>query len=458
MEPHVNSMDNEPNSMDNEPHINSMDKSSLRPNLPILYLLLLSLIWFIPPPLDLSPSAMPVLAVFLTVIGALLLTKYPIGIVTTLGLLTLVLSRNMKCWDQGVLVDCYNCVKCNGFKGAFDSLLSGFSSQVGWLVFSAFHLGAAVQSSGLGKRASVWFLRRLGKSALGLGYSLILSEVFLAPFIPSNTARGGGIVYPVVMSLIEGLDSLDNPNIAPYLVLCASHGNLLSSSMFLTASAPNSIIALALANQFHIQIDFVTWSLAALLPSILALVALPRIILAEYPVYYLPQSDSVSPNSPISPKEKKLCATMSLALLLFSTSKVTGLPDALISFCILFINIIIGVVEWNDIIKNSQAWDCFYWLAGMLTLADQLSIFGISKYVGQICGDLIISITDNVVIATCLLGLIYFVSMFLFSSVTAHATALGFPFISAGATIKSPPMLLFAILASFTTLSACLVK
>ena len=72
----------------------------------------------------------------------------------------------------------------------------------------------------------------MGNSVLGIGFSIFLAEGILASFIPSNTARGGTIMLPVVESMIS---SFADPTISTYLVLCGSHANLLSSSLFLTA-------------------------------------------------------------------------------------------------------------------------------------------------------------------------------------------------------------------------------
>jgi DASS family divalent anion:Na+ symporter len=61
-------------------------------------------------------------------------------------------------------------------------------------------------------------------------------ELLLAPFVPSNTARGGGIVLPVVQSIANTLGSTpsQNPKIGGFLMLVGAHSNLLSASMYLT--------------------------------------------------------------------------------------------------------------------------------------------------------------------------------------------------------------------------------
>ncbi|KAJ1775871.1 oxaloacetate transmembrane transporter activity protein, partial [Coemansia sp. RSA 1824] len=86
---------------------------------------------------------------------------------------------------------------CDPIGGSFEVAISGFSNKVSWLVFCAFHIGKAVEKTGFGKRVSLALVGSMGQSALGIGYAVCLAELILAPFIPSNTARGGGIVYPI---------------------------------------------------------------------------------------------------------------------------------------------------------------------------------------------------------------------------------------------------------------------
>lgn len=55
--------------------------------------------------------------------------------------------------------------------------------------------------TGLGDRIATWFVRLLGKSTLGLAYGLVFSEVFVAPALPSTTARAGGVFLPIIKSV-----------------------------------------------------------------------------------------------------------------------------------------------------------------------------------------------------------------------------------------------------------------
>ena len=68
------------------------------------------------------------------------------------------------------------------------------------------------QKTGLGERVANMFVAACGKSTLGLAYGLSIAEAFLAPAMPSTTARAGGIFMPIINSL--ALASGSEPGLA----------------------------------------------------------------------------------------------------------------------------------------------------------------------------------------------------------------------------------------------------
>jgi len=85
----------------------------------------------------------------------------------------------------------------------------------------------------------------LGKKTLGLGYGLITTDLVLAPAIPSNTARAGGIVFPLAKSSAKAFGSEPDDGtarkIGAFLIQAAFQGNVVTSAMFLTAMAANPL-------------------------------------------------------------------------------------------------------------------------------------------------------------------------------------------------------------------------
>jgi DASS family divalent anion:Na+ symporter len=121
----------------------------------------------------------------------------------------------------------------------------------------------------------------LGKKTLGLGYGLITTDLVLAPAIPSNTARAGGIVFPLAKSSAKAFGSEPDDGtarkIGAFLIQAAFQGNVVTSAMFLTAMAANPLAA-KMAGEMHINVSWEQWAVAAVVPGILSLVLVPLFI------------------------------------------------------------------------------------------------------------------------------------------------------------------------------------
>ena len=61
--------------------------------------------------------------------------------------------------------------------------------------------------TGLGRRIALLFIRAIGRTSLGLAYALVVTDVLLGTVIPSVSARGGGILFPIAKSLAETFGS-----------------------------------------------------------------------------------------------------------------------------------------------------------------------------------------------------------------------------------------------------------
>lgn len=148
--------------------------------------------------------------------------------------------------------------------------LSGFSESSIWLI--AFFISRGFIKTGLGKRIAYKFVKSFGKSTLGLCYSIIFCDLVLAPATPSNTARAGGIMYPIVKSLAESFGSKPEDGterkIGSFLIFSEFHGNIITASMFLTAMAANPL-AQTLAKGLGVNIIWFGWFLEALVPGII---------------------------------------------------------------------------------------------------------------------------------------------------------------------------------------------
>ena len=216
-------------------------------------------IWNLPVPDGVSESGWEVLAVFVAAILGFLLRPLPMAPLVLIGLVTVSATGTL----------------------TFQRALSGMGETVVWLVVAAFLIAGAVHRSGLGRRIALLMVKRLGKSTLGLGYAACGAELVLGPFVPSNTARGGGLMAPIQNSLARALGSTpdDQPRRAgEYLVLVGAHANLIAAAMFLTGMAGNVVVPRAALEVLKVDFGWATWALGSVVPGLVGMALLPLFI------------------------------------------------------------------------------------------------------------------------------------------------------------------------------------
>ena len=57
------------------------------------------------------------------------------------------------------------------------------------------------EKTGLGRRIALSLVAAMGKSTLGLGYAVMLADLLIAPFTPSNTGRSAGVIFPIIRGI-----------------------------------------------------------------------------------------------------------------------------------------------------------------------------------------------------------------------------------------------------------------
>src|SRR5690242_11657121 len=218
----------------------------------------------LPPPPGLAQHAWLYFSLFAGVIAALVTEPLPNPAVGLIGLaLTGLLSRY-------VLFAPADLAK-PGFKLTSQTInwaLSGFSSTTVWLVGGAFMFALGYEKTGLGRRIALLLVRVLGRRTLSLGYATTFADMILAPFTPSNTARSAGIIFPVVNNLPALYDSRprdpSSRRIGGYVMWTTFAAGCVTSSLFMTACAPNFLAVEFIAKIAHVQITYAQWMRASL--------------------------------------------------------------------------------------------------------------------------------------------------------------------------------------------------
>jgi L-tartrate/succinate antiporter len=207
---------------------------------PIAATIILALL---PVPPGLPHHAWYFFSIFAGVIVGLVLEPLPGAAIALIGLtLVTVLAPSVLFSPQQL--------SAPGFRppaAALNWALSGYSSPTVWLILGAFMLALGYERTGLGNRIALLLVKLLGKNTLSLGYGVTLADAILSPFIPSPTARSGGIIYPIVSELALVYGSKPNDvsarRVGSYLMWVAISTTCVTSSLFLTGASFNLLAA-----------------------------------------------------------------------------------------------------------------------------------------------------------------------------------------------------------------------
>ncbi len=334
--------------------------------------LLGGILWHIPHPEALTDRAWHLFIVFFMTLSCVILRPVPMSVTALTAIAVCTLSGIMP----------------------LSNALDSYSTPVVWLVFCAFLIARGLSVTGLGTRLAYFFMRLCGQSVVGMGYGFVLTDLVLAPAIPSNTARGAGLIFPVLQSLVAEFKnkfntSMQHKKFGAYLATVSFHGNLVTSSMFLTAVAANPLSA-ALAQSADVDITWGIWALAASVPGVVCLAAVPLLLYTVHrPELPLGEDARVfamqclEDMGPMTRKEWIMAATFMGLLVLWvggAFFSVSAAASAILGIVILLWT---NVLTWEDVLSEHAAWNTFIWFGALLMLATELQKSGFVAWFGD---------------------------------------------------------------------------
>src|SRR5687768_1270402 len=382
----------------------------------------------IPAPEGLPQHAWYFFAIFVGVIVGLMFEPLPGGAIGLIGVTLVTVLSEYVFFSPEQLAK-------TGFNPARASLswaLSGFSNTTVWLIFGAFMFALGYEKTGLGQRIALLLVKAMGRKTLTLGYAIMLADLLLAPFTPSNTARSGGTIYPVIRNLPPLYDSMPNDpsrrRIGSYLMWVAIASTCVTSSLFLTAFAPNLLAAELVRKTVNVDLAWGTWFLYAAPMCILLLAVVPLLAYwlyppevkegAEVPAWAKTQLEKMGP---LSGREMMLgvLVLIALGLWIFGGDIMEATTAALV---VISLMLILKVVTWDDIVSNKSAWNTLAWFATLVALADGLTRVGFVKWFAEAVSTQLSGVSPTVAVLALLM--INFFGHYLFASGTAHVTAM----------------------------------
>lgn len=418
-----------------QPDDASKARKSLSGLIPLAFLVI---IWFTPPPTGLTLQAWRMFAIFAATILGILLQPLPSSAIVLLG----------------VAFSVYGGVLPEG------KALAGFANGTVWLIFCAYILSIGFVRTGLGWRIAYRLISWLGGSSLGIAYALGVSDLIMAPAMPSVTARSGGVIFPIVRSINAALASEPGPTgkkIGNFLIMTCFLYATVTGAMFLTGMAANPLAAELAKKTLHLEITWSGWALAALLPGLICFLATPLLL------YWLIRPEmrrteraremgqkALQALGPMSRKEWALTFIFILALLGWGTSFYTRLSATTVALGGVGLLFLLGVVDWKDVLHERAAWDTLIWFGAIISLANGLSDLGFIKWMTN---QLSAAFSGWPWLSTFVaLGLVYIYIHYAFATASGHTAAVYAPFIAASVAAGAPPMMVAICFGIFTNL------
>jgi anion transporter len=406
------------------------------------------LLFLCPRPAGLGPNAWSYVALFAAVIVGLILEPIPAAAIGLIGVTLAGVGRVVETSPAASIT----------------WALSGFQDRTVWLIFGAFVFSIGYGKTGLGRRVALWLVRGLGGRTLGLGYAIALADLALAPGTPSNTARSAGTIFPVVRNIPALYGSEPGPSarrIGSYLMWTAFAATAVTSSMFVTALAPNAA-ALALVKQTAgLDITWTQWLFGFWPIGVLLFAAVPLLVYVVYPPEIRVSREvpgwaaqELVRMGPMGRPEKVMAALVVLAVFLWvvGSNADIALPFLGSQFIdatgvVLLANalmLVTGVVTWDDILGHEAAWNVLVWFATLVALADGLNRVGFVAWVARGFAARLAGIPPLATMA--ILVVFFFLVHYMFASLTAHAAAVLPVVLATGMAVPGLPVRVFALL------------
>ncbi|MGV7217620.1 DASS family sodium-coupled anion symporter [Bradyrhizobium sp. UFLA05-112] len=409
-------------------------------------------IYLWPVPQGLNANQWHYFAVFAAVITGLILESMPVGAVGLIGLTVA------------------------GISGYIDPdptkslrwMLAGFAESTVWLIVGAFVFSIGYRKSQLGRRIALVLVRSLGGNTLGLGYAVAMSDFLLAPATPSNTARSGGIVYPIISNIPRIYGSEPGPTagkIGTYVMWTAFAATAVTSSLFFTALAPNAA-ALAIAKRTAgIDVSWAQWFIGFAPLGILLMLLVPLLSYAicRPEVKRSPEisewaSRELATMGPMSRHEWIMLGLIVLAMFLWITGSTPDISLPILGsnfinattvvFIVISLMLVTGIVEFNDIVSEKSAWEVFFYFTSLLTLASGLNEIGFIKWFANEYAKPLAVLSPST--AMIMLVALFFWIHYFFSSITSHAAAVLPVVLAVGSGIAGLPVTTLAMLCMYS--------
>lgn len=221
--------------------------------------------------------------------------------------------------------------------------------------------------------------------------------------------------------------------------------------MFLTGLAGN-MVALGIAKTQNVNISWMQWFLAAIVPGIISLILVPFILYKIYPpkIKETPNAHAWADKKlkslgKMTAAEEIMLVVFVLAVALWLVGPKIGIDATEVSFIAVALLLITGVINVKDMLNQSFAWNILTWLSVIMLMSQKLMTLGFFPWFSETLGSALHGVSWIWVLV--ILFLVYFYLHYLFPSVSTQISALYAGFLSVAIGAGVPPLMAALMLA-----------
>jgi L-tartrate/succinate antiporter len=224
--------------------------------------------------------------------------------------------------------------------------------------------------------------------------------------------------------------------------------------MFITALAPNALAIAIIEQGIGVRISWTQWFVGFAPVGVSLLLLMPLLLYAMYPpaIRRAPEvprwaDAELRLMGATTRREVTLVALVVTALTLW-IGAAAFIDPALTAILIVLLMVVFGVVSWDDVIGQAQAWNVLIWFGTLVTLAGGLAETGFVAWVARSLAPVFAGLGLSASILV-LLGAFFFLHYF-FASITAHTATLMPVFLALAITIPGLSPVTWALLLGYS--------
>ncbi|HCN6316375.1 TPA: L-tartrate/succinate antiporter, partial [Escherichia coli] len=146
---------------------------------------------------------------------------------------------------------------------------------------------------------------------------------------------------------------------------------------------------------------------------------------------------------PLCSREKRMLGLMVGALVLWIFGG-DYIDAAMVGYSVVALMLLLRIISWDDIVSNKAAWNVFFWLASLITLATGLNNTGFISWFGKLLAGSLSGYSPTMVMVA--LIVVFYLLRYFFASATAYTSALAPMMIAAALAMPEIPLPVFCLM------------